>query len=164
MKKVLLAMTALSVFDLHGMIVPTGDRQIDQQQNRDVLRPVGGELARLPQQVVIQRVTARTDVQHNFIRERDNVRITFRERDENGINIGTYSRDYPIVSEMIAGQYRHNLAEGFSSPMQNLFADVNDIPTLRGDRRILIATEPSATRIQHQYVTVGWQHDNASRR
>lgn len=163
MKKLLLTMTALSVFDLQGMIVPVGDRRIDQQQNREALRPVGGELAQLPQQGVIQRVTARTDVQHNFVREGDNVRITFRDRDGDGINIGIYSRDYPIVSEIIAGQYRHHMAEGFSNPMQNLFADVNDIPTLRGDRRILIATEPNDMHIPHQYTTVGWQHDDASR-
>jgi hypothetical protein len=165
MKKLLSIMTILSSFDLYGMIVPAGDTRIDQQQNNNaIMRQFGGQMMQLPQQGAIQRVVARTDLQHNFVRNGNNVRITFRDRDENGINIDTYSRDYPIISEAIAGQYRHNLAEGFSSPIQNLFANVADIPTLRGDRRVLIATEPSDTRIPHQYTVTDWQHDNANRR
>jgi hypothetical protein len=164
MKKLLFMATVLSSFDLYGMLVPAGDSRIAQQQDRTIVTQVSGEVAQLPHQRQVQQVVARTEMQPNFIRNGNSVRITFRDRDDDGVNIGTYSRDYLLVAELVAGRYEHNLAGGFSNPMQNLFANITDIATLRGDRRVLVATEPSAQRIAHQYTPAGWQHDNAHRR
>ncbi|MDR1333878.1 MAG: hypothetical protein LBJ71_01520 [Holosporaceae bacterium] len=151
MKKISCIGIVLTCLNLHGMLVPVGDTRIDRWQNSNArIREVGGRVAQLPQQRAVQRIVARTDLQHNFAINGDSVCITFRDRDEDGISINTYTRDYPLVAEIVAGRYYHNCEEGFSRRMQHLYANIGDISTLRGDRKVLVRSEPNAEQIPHR--------------
>ncbi|MDR2267987.1 MAG: hypothetical protein LBD81_00875 [Holosporaceae bacterium] len=74
-----------------------------------------------------------------------------------------YTRQYPLQKTLL--RYEHNLAAGFSNPIQELYAEVNDIEYADRSGKIVVDDEylDNTTRIPHQRRATGqYEMDDAN--
>jgi hypothetical protein len=173
MKKLLFTTVMLSAWNVAAM-----ELQLRSENSGIIVRPNADTLITRPVDQSIASVNAEETVNLSPVvnlrqvrdpqRDGELVEVSVRDfRDLNAQvpNSGWYTRQYPLQKTLL--RYNHNLAAGFSSPVQKLYAMVNDIE--HADRSGEIIVDPgyldNATRIPHQRRANGqYANDDANRR
>jgi hypothetical protein len=186
MKKLLLTMTALSSLSVMAMNEETR-LQVRTEDGRAIVRlSENAELSGLTEQsteqsenleeIPIDQMSTRQLIPMVNLRElgepfaiRDFVQIPihdFVRSDAITVPVGDgYTRQYPLQKTLL--RYEHNLAAGFSNPVQELYANVNDIEHADRSGKIVVDDEyvDGATMIPHQRRAIGrYEIDDAHRR
>ncbi|MDR2794866.1 MAG: hypothetical protein LBB12_03755 [Holosporaceae bacterium] len=163
MKKIIFGTILLSSSAIQAMIVPIdNDARISRRSESIVARlDDDASITRsADQQLVLDDSTTSLSTRVNFRQVRDPVRLGDRVRisirdfiDEGGERslVGSqYTKMYPLQKALL--RYHHDIASGFSNPVQELFAMVTDIE--HADRHGKIVVNPeymdAETQIPHQ--------------
>jgi hypothetical protein len=187
MKKLLLTMSSLSVWNTAAMNQEETRLQIRTEDGGAIVRlSENAELAGLTgqsteqsenlEEIPIDQMSTRQLIPMVNLRElgepfvtRDFVQIPihdFVRSDAIIVPVGeNYTRQYPLQKALL--RYEHNLAAGFSNPVQELYAEVNDIEHANRSGKIVADDEylDGATRIPHQRRAIGqYEADDANLR
>jgi hypothetical protein len=145
-----------------GVIVrPNADSLVAQSIDQAVIPPVGEETVNLSTVINLRQV-------RNPQRDGEFVEVFIRDFCDLDARVpsgGWYTRQYPLQRTFL--RYNHNLAAGFSNPVQKLYATVNDIE--HADRSGELVVDPeyldNATQIPHQRRANGqYANDDANLR
>jgi hypothetical protein len=176
MKKNIFGTILLSSSAIQAMIVPIdNDAHISRRSESIVARlDDDASITRSEdQQLVLDDSTTTLSTRVNFRQVRDPqlmdgcVLVSIRDfiRSDTGIvSVGEwYTKQYALQKALL--RYEHNLAGGFSNPVHELFATVNDIEHADRSGKIIVDDEylDNATRIPHQSRATGqYEMDDAN--
>lgn len=170
MKKVIIGLALCAYSVSEGMLVPFNGSQVARRES-----PVATEIASSNQESVVscreeqsqpevnfRKVSnLRADLVHNIMSVM--VRDCFKEGEQVEARGDWYKKEYPLQKTLV--QYEHDFSQGFSMPVLELYATIDDIEFSDKSGRVVFRSDfcDEDTKIPHQVRETGdFQMDDAN--